>query len=85
MERRINKKLLKELKNEYRPHYTDAGTCLRIKDGQHINRSRFKTAQYAQDQLNSLKYIGVVKFEYEVYKCPVCQMWHFGLKEWREK
>jgi hypothetical protein len=82
MERRIDKRLLRELKNEYQPNYKDAGTCFRTKNGERINRSKFKNAKDAQEQLNSLKHIGVVKKEYEVYKCPECNMWHIGLKEW---
>jgi len=69
-----------------KPNYKDVGTCLRDNgDKPQIYRSKFKTPEDAQEQLDKLNSIGVVNPKYEVYKCPACGMWHFGLKEWENK
>ena len=77
-----NKKLIEE---EMTPKAKskDVGTCLRYKGKQQIFRSKFKNPKDAQEQLDTLKNIGVVTDSaYEVYRCPECHQWHFGLKEW---
>lgn len=76
------RKLIKEEMTNFKPTYKDVGTCLRYRGKQQIFRSKFKTAQDAQEQLDKLRRINVVNPTYEVYKCPECHMWHFGLKEW---
>jgi len=65
--------------------YKDVGTCLRYKGKQRIFRSKFKTSLDAQEHLDMLKRLRVVNLLYEVYKCPECHLWHFGLKEWANK
>lgn len=83
MKEKLSKRLLKEDMSNFK--YKDVGTCFRKKGSQAINRSKFKNAQDAQDQLTSLLNIGVVNPSFVVYQCPECHMWHFGLHEWSEK
>lgn len=65
--------------------YKDIGTCLRDNGEKQIYRSKFKTSEDAQEQLDRLNRLGVINPNYEVYKCPDCRLWHFGLKEWSKK
>ena len=67
-----------------KPDYRDVGTCLRYKGEEQIFRSKFKSPEDAQAQLDSLRRLNVINPTYEVYKCPECGMWHFGKKEWTE-
>ena len=65
--------------------HKDVGTCLRYKGKQLIFRSKFKTSTDAQEHLDMLNRLRVINPAYEVYKCPICHLWHFGLKEWVNK
>jgi hypothetical protein len=56
----------------------DHGTCLRIKDGRQINRSKFKTEMDALDALDFHKNLGVIKDSDTIYKCKECHMYHMG-------
>jgi len=78
---KISEHLIKKELTTLKPN-KDVGTCLRRKNGVTIYRSKYKTSQDAQEQLQSLLSIGVISPLCEVYKCPVCHMWHIGLKEW---
>jgi len=84
MTRKDLKKMSKE-HNIYRPTYKDVGTCLRQDGFRQINRSKFRTAEDAKEQLNNLLNIGVGNNLHIVYRCSFCKMWHFGLKEWAKK
>ena len=68
-----------------KPKFKDVGTCLRDKGDFQIYRSKFKTRTDAQGNLDMLRRLGVINTTYEVYKCPVCHLWHAGLKEWANK
>jgi len=83
----MSKKEFKESKREtsFKPNNKDIGACLRINGGQHVHRSKFKNDKDAQEELNKLLGLNVTNPLYEVYKCPICYNWHFGLKEWQNK
>jgi len=63
----------------------DSGTCLRQYGTQQINRTKFKSQKTAQEELNKLLGLEVINKSYVVYLCPICKMWHLGLKEWENK
>lgn len=73
------------MKNVDKIKTTDVGTCLRYLNDKPIFRNKYKSFKDAQDTFDRLKSIDVVNTIYEVYKCPVCHHYHFGLKEWSNK
>lgn len=60
----------------------DLGVCARPMNGDTLYRTKFKNSEDAQGHLDMLKRLDVVDTSYEVYECPECHLWHFGLKEW---
>jgi len=50
-----------------------------------IRRTKFDTQENAQIACNSHISLGFVPANYIVYKCTVCNTWHFGRPEWAEK
>ena len=63
----------------------DIGTCLRLSENKHINRSKYKNAKDAKEQLDILIGLEVINLSNVVYKCPICNSFHVGLKEWENR
>ena len=57
------------------------GVCVRQDGFNQINRTKYESEKVAKEQYEKLLVIGVVDPSYIIYKCPVCHMWHYGLKE----
>ena len=60
----------------------DKGTCVAGTIPNQVRRIKFDTKQHAQDACDFHIGQGLVNPNYTVYKCTVCEMFHFGKPEW---
>jgi len=49
-----------------------------------IRRTKFDTESHAIEAMNNHKELGFIANDYVVYKCKVCEIWHFGKPEWKK-
>lgn len=59
----------------------EKGTCV----AGEVRRTKFDTQKNAQDACDFHIGMGFVHADYIVYKCTICDMWHFGKPEWALK
>ena len=56
----------------------DCGICLRYKENKQILKSKYKSEKEANTALTGYRLLGVINKDHEVYKCPICKMYHLG-------
>ena len=63
----------------------DRGICNAGEIPNQIRRTKFDTEKNCIAAYNSLLSIGgVVPTDFVIYKCKVCNNWHFGKPEWKK-
>ena len=62
----------------------DKGVCTAGEIPNQIRKTKFDIEKNAQDSLDFHKGMGFVKPDFELYKCKVCNYWHFGNPEQRK-
>lgn len=60
----------------------EKGTCVAGEIPNQVRRTKFDTKQHAQDACDFHIGQGFIASNYEVYKCSVCGLWHFGKPAW---
>ena len=56
----------------------DCGICLRYKENKQILKSKYKSEKEANPALTGYRLLRVINDNHEVYKCPICKMYHLG-------
>jgi hypothetical protein len=63
----------------------EKGVCTIGVGEQQIKRTKFDIQKHAKDCCDFYISMGFIPADYIVYKCKVCNMWHFGKLEWVKK
>lgn len=63
----------------------EKGVCTIGVGQEQIRRTKFDTQKHAKEANDFHIAMGFVNSDYVVYKCKICNMYHFGKPEWAEK
>jgi hypothetical protein len=62
----------------------EKGTCVAGEIPNQIRRTKFDTEKHATEARDFHIEQGFIAPNYEVYKCSVCGLFHFGKPEWKQ-